>query len=825
MFLKDHNKTAIIWGDEKISYNTLLNGVNHYAGLFGNNSTGKTAIETVAIYSENRPEWAYAFYSSWKNKCVAVPIDFMSTPDEVAYILNDCRPGVVFCSNETKKNFEAINDHLEYQPRVLLLDDIHLPEQETNAAPLPDPDINQTAVIIYTSGTTGSPKGVMLSYDNLLANIESVVDYVHIYTPQRNVMVMLPLHHIFPLLGSLVAPFFVGATTAFCPSLSTADIMSTLQNNQIAIIIGVPRFYDLIRKGIMEKINSKGITRLIFKTARAFKSRGFSRFIFKSLHRKFGGHVTFMVCGGAKLDETVASDMRILGFEMLEGFGMTEAAPMITFTRPGRVKIGSAGERMPTLEVKAKDGEIVAKGRNIMQGYYNREEETAEVLKDGWLHTGDLGYIDDNGFIHITGRRKEIIVLSNGKNINPEEIENKIQAMSNLLLEVGVYQKDDNLQAAIFPDFKKVKEKKVLNLAETIRWDVIDAFNQKVSPYKRINKFIILKEELPKTRLGKIQRFKLPEFAVTSTEKRKNIVEPKYEEYHVIKEYLQKQTDGEIYPDAHFEIDLGLDSLDKVSFMAFLQNTFGIKTKDDLFVRYPTLEKLSNYIKEKKVKIQVEAVKWAEILKEKIDLKLPKRWITQTWFKYLFKGFSKLYFRYKGEGLENLPKGPFILAPNHQSSMDPLLVAAFLKNKVMKKTYFYAKEKHIRKRFLKFLANRHNIIIMDLNRDLKLSLQKLAEVLRNGRNLIIFPEGTRSQDGRIGAFKKTFAILSREMNIPVIPVSIKGAIEAMPRGSKFPRPWKRIKVKFHEPVYPGNHTYESLSNEVYASIQHDLAPS
>ncbi|HSL88942.1 MAG TPA: lysophospholipid acyltransferase family protein, partial [Ignavibacteriaceae bacterium] len=179
------------------------------------------------------------------------------------------------------------------------------------------------------------------------------------------------------------------------------------------------------------------------------------------------------------------------------------------------------------------------------------------------------------------------------------------------------------------------------------------------------------------------------------------------------------------------------------------------------------------------------------------------------------------YFRLKGEGIENIPDGPFILAPNHQSFIDGLFVAVFLKNKLMKKTYFYAKEKHIKQGWLKFIANKNNVIVMDLS-DLKSSLQKLASVLKKEKNIIIFPEGTRTRDGEIGSFKKTFAILARELNIPVVPVAIDGAYDAMPRGKKIPRPMKKISVKFLEPVYPINETYDSLKDKVFEMVSNSL---
>ena len=178
-----------------------------------------------------------------------------------------------------------------------------------------------------------------------------------------------------------------------------------------------------------------------------------------------------------------------------------------------------------------------------------------------------------------------------------------------------------------------------------------------------------------------------------------------------------------------------------------------------------------------------------------------------------------MYFRIKSEGTENIPAAPFIIAPNHQSFFDGLFVSVFLKNKIMKNTYFYAKEKHVRNKFVKALADRNNVIVMDINRDLKQSLQKLAAVLKSGKNIIIFPEGTRTYTGKIGEFKKFFAILSRELNVPVVPVSINGANHALPRGSIFPRPWKKINIKFLHPIYPEGFNYDSLTNKVQAALE------
>ncbi len=814
MFLKDHNKIAMILKDQKINYAQLIKNVNSYSSLLPSENLSK-----VAIFSENRFEWVYSFYATLLKKAVAVPIDYLSSADDVAFILNDCKPEVIFYSNGTKEVCEKAIVQLNHKIEKINLDEIKIEESKVDAT-FPEPDPNKTAVIIYTSGTTGSPKGVMLSYDNLLVNIEAVTTDVNVYTSDDLVMVLLPLHHIFPLMGTLVIPLSIGGTIAFSPSMASEDIMATLQHG-ITIIIGVPRLYNLIRKGIKDKIDKSAIAKLLFRIAEKKNSLSFSRKIFGSVQKKFGGHIKYMVSGGAALDKEVAKDYLTLGFEILEGFGMTECAPMITFTRPGKVLPGSAGQPLKTNEVKIVDGEIMNRGRNVMQGYYNRPEETAAILKDGWLYTGDLGYLDDDNRIFITGRKKEIIVLSNGKNINPEEIENKIQSMTEVITEIGVFEKQDMLHAVIYPDYQKAKELGIENVEEMIKWQVIDKYNQSVTPYKKVMKFSLIKEPLPRTRLLKLKRFLFPKLEMISKEKLESIVEPDFQEYILIKDFLKQQKEMTIHPSDHLEIDLGLDSLDKVNLGVYLESNFGVKLTESELVAFPNIVELAENIRDRKTKLSVEAIDWGKIFKEHLDLDLPKSWVTHNIMKNIAKVFLKLYFRLKGEGLENLPDGPFILAPNHQSFFDGLFVAVFLKNKLMKQTYFYAKEKHVKNKFLKLVAAKSNVIVMDLT-DLKTSLQKMAEVLKRGKNIIIFPEGTRTQTGEIGDFKKTFAILSRELNVPIVPVAISGAYDALPRGTHFPKPWTKINVKFLKPVFPENLSYDSIKDIVQRKVSEQL---
>jgi long-chain acyl-CoA synthetase len=683
-------------------------------------------------------------------------------------------------------------------------------------------DPQATALLIYTSGTTGSPKGVMLSFENLLANVEAVTIGTPIYGRDERVLMLLPLHHIFPLLGTLVAPFHVGATVALSPSLLAADILSTLQDNRITIMIGVPRLYRLIMKSIRDKIAASSFASQLFALAGKVGSVRLSRCLFASVHKKFGGHLKFLVSGGAALDPAVTQDFTTLGFEILEGYGMTEAAPMICFTRPGQVHIASAGTAMSCTTVAIREGEIVASGKNIMQGYWNRPKETADVLRDGWLYTGDLGHLDEQGRIFITGRKKEIIVLANGKNINPALIEQELENLDEVIAEAGVFVKDDILQAVIRPNLTLARERGIANLHEYFRWQLLDRYNQAASPSKRILHLTLIEQELPRTRLSKLKRFQLPALTEAKLKRAEKAAPPSDETYRIIHAFLEEQTTRTIGPDDHLEIDAALDSLDKVSLLVFINKTFGVEIAEDRLMHFPSLRLLSAFVDENKEKMAVEQINWREILQEKINSRLPRTWFTTNLIKNVSRLLFACYFRFRTEGRENIPEMPCIFAPNHQSFFDGLFVAAGLKNALMQRTYFYAKAKHLKNRWLRFLADRNNIVVMDIHSDVRESIQKVATLLQRGKNVMIFPEGTRSTDGSLREFKKTFAILSKELNVPVVPVAIWGAFEALPAGSILPRPFRTISVRFEPPIFPQEHSYDSLKELVQEKVRNCL---
>jgi len=798
-------KKSIISRQGDFTYGQLYRQIENYARLFDTRGFTK-----IAIYAENRVEWMFAFYAALQNNCIAVPIDFMASPEDVAYMIDDCQPELIFISEAMNESYDKVKTKCKHHPEVVIFED-HPPVDEHPASQWIGPEeLDTTAVIIYTSGTTGSPKGVMLSYTNLIANIKAVID-AKIYHEESQVLVLLPLHHIFPLLGSMIVTLYAGGTTVVSPSMQSSDLMKTLTDNSVTVFIGVPRLYELIYRGLMTKINKSFLARMFLKLVYATKSRKLGKTLFKKVHKGLGGHLKFMIAGGAALNKEVGTFFYAIGFDILEGFGMTEAAPMITFPRPGRVKIGSTGEALPGMTVEIRDGEIVAKGPNVMKGYYNRPAETAEILKDGWLYTGDLGRFDEEGFLYITGRKKEIIVLPNGKNINPVELEQKLEFYSKSIKEVGIFIHKEMLHAAIVPDLKFLTEHGITAKNHQVRETVLPPFNSKLSSYKRIMQFTILKTDLPRTRLSKLQRFKLEELIHDTEHKKSKSEDPDSPEYLAVKSFIESQVDMDISPDDHLVFDIAMDSLAKMSLIDFIEQTFGIKFEEEQLLKFPSIAKIADHIRANKLFHKEETASWSGNLKDDQAVELPRSSFLLRFIVSSVRGFFSLFFKYEVRGVEHIPEGPCFFAPNHQTKLDAFLVLSSLDRKTLNNTFSYAKKEHVRSRVRQFLAKRTNIIVMDLAKELKESIHKMAEVVKLGKKILIFPEGTRTQTGNFGDFKKTYAILSCELDIPIVPVAISGAYEAMSSGKKKIKSGSKIVVEFLPPVQPAGMSPEELN--------------
>lgn len=821
--LKQSTKKAVVYKDREYTFNQVLNISEQYATYFQDHGHPTK----IVLFSENCPEWIFAFYAIIRSKAIIIPVDAQSSAKDLAYILNDSKPEFIFSSPERKQTVLEAQELAQHTCYSCTWEDIQL--KPYNNEPVSNVEAGapeDIAFIIYTSGTTGSPKGVMLSYKNILFNIDSVTDKVKLFTPERTTMILLPLHHAFPLMGSMAGPLFIGETVFIAEGMNAESILGTLNKGKINIFIGVPRLYEILAKTITTKINEKGITRFLFDFAKKLNCKAFSKMIFSSVHKKFGGHIDFLVSGGAALAKDVADVFKTLGFNVIEGYGMTETAPMICFTRPDNIRLGFAGEPLPNIEVKiAENGEVCVKGDNVMTGYYNRPEETAAVLKDGWLHTGDVGEFDGNS-LKLTGRIKDIIVTSNGKNINPEEVEQEILKTACYIKEIGVFLKDSMLQCIVVPLTTNMQETSEEYMNDAVK-EEITKYNQSVAPYKRIKQIHLYMDELPKTRLMKIQRFKLQSLITEKKTKESEEDNEIHDEvYTMLKSYVDSENSCNAHKNDDLEIDLSLDSLSKVALLTYIEKSFGLIIKENQLTELNTLGKLSEYINANMDSVNNEnasqKVSWKEILTANVQVAIPKAGLVQAICRETAKILMHIFYRYKKNGFTKLPNNPCIIVANHRSALDGYFIYSKLRKKIAKNTFFFAKEKHFHSKIGHFFARKNNVILMDINTNVRESLQQMAQVLKAGKNVIIFPEGTRSKDNKLLEFKDSFAILSKELEVPIIPVAINGSEHAIFKYIHLPRPLTKITIDFLYPIYPKDSTIEEIKNETVQRIANKL---
>lgn len=821
--LTDKKKVAIYYKDNEIKYRDLIINIKKIGKVIN-----LEAQKNIMIFMENRPELLYSFFAIWEAKSTCVCIDVTSSAEELAYFIENSDSTKIFTS---KLYYEKVKEAFKFLNRksdIVVVDDINLEEikleglREENIF-IEAPELEDVILLLYTSGTTGKPKGVMLTFDNLLCNLEAL-DMHQMFNENDIIIALLPLHHILPLLGSAILPLINSSSLVFLDDMSSSALIETMKKYKITMIVAVPRLWEMIHKKIMTEINSRWITKFIFKVTEKINSEKFSKKIFKKVLDGLGGNLKIFVSGGSKLKSQLTKDFKTLGIKICEGYGMSETTAMVAYTPMDDIRPGCAGRVIKDVEVKiADDNEILVKGRNVMKGYYKNQKATAEIIdKDGWLHTGDLGYLEGI-YLFITGRKKEMIVLSNGKNINPIEIEEKILKEITNVAEVVVLEYNSNLTAVIKPDFEKIKLENISNIYENLKSQIIYKYNKKVSDYKKILDVKIINEDFPKTRIGKIRRFLIPDMLAGKLEKKERKEEPNFEEYNKLKKYIVNLKEKEVYCDSHIELDLAMDSLDMVELLHFIELNFGLK-EDNLISKNPIILNLAEYIREHKNEEKVGDLNWHEIINKDINVKIPNSTTFSSFIKSLCSIFFNSYFKVNIINKEILNSKPAIYIGNHQSFIDGLLLNHSFSKEIFKNTYYLATIKHFRNSIIKKLANSSNIILIDKNKDVTETIQIVAKILKQGKNVVIFPEGARTRNGNLNQFKKTFAILAKELKVDLQTFVIQGAYEVFLPDKKFPKRGD-IEIKFLERIKAQDLkklSYDQINQKVFDLIYNNL---
>ena len=811
MFLEKTDRLALVdFENNHINYKDLINNIKYFSEYVIFLKNNKFAL----IVMENRPEWIYSFFAIWDKKSPVITIDALSTPKEILYVLEDSHPELVACSNETEKNIlEALTNYsLKDKIKVINVDNFKIEEEKLGKIKksefeLYNPEKEETAVMLYTSGTTGVPKGVMLTYNNLDSEIEGIYEK-GIFDHRDQILALLPFHHILPLTATVLLMMRKQVSVVFVEKIASKEILEALAKNRVTALIGVPRVFKLFYDGIKQQIDAKFITRTIYKIMTKIKLFPFRRKVFSKVHEKFGGNLRFIVSGGAKLDTEIGEFYEVIGIYCLEGYGLTETSPVIGVNSIKERKIGTIGKKLFNVDVKVIDEELWVKGPIVMKGYYNKPEKTSEVMtEDGWFKTGDLANIDNEGYISIRGRKNSMIVLSNGKNIDPESLENNVISKSNYLIkEIGVFGHNDKLVAIIVPELLEFRKRGITNTKEYIK-NVIEDYNLNVHNYEKILDYKIFEEELPKTRMGKIRRFMLPNIYNKNNIEKKKIEEPTNEIYKMLKEYVKKMKGIEPNPEENLELEIGMDSLDVVEFLAYIENSFGIKIDEEQFLKIPNLKLLSEFVEEKATKMEDFEVDWKKIIDEAPNVPKRNMWIIKV-LRPMFDLVIKLYFRLKRIDRNKIEEGPQIFVSNHQSFIDALVLGSLLPRSILYNTMFLAIDWYFKKGILKSLVVNGNVIVVDINKNIKKSVEEIAAHVKAGRNVLIFPEGARTKNGKVNKFKKVFAIIAKELDVEVQCLGIKGAFEAYSRYMKFPKS-KKIEVAVLEKFKPDG-TYDEI---------------
>lgn len=475
---------------QDISYTEFGQSIEYFSK--GLRTFGVEKGDRVAILSENRPEWAISDFSILKVGAVNVPMFSTLTAAQVAYILNDSGAKIICVSTEKQlEKVTSIRANVETLEQIIVYDAIEgdIPEgvvsynevsqkgQETEANEAEEVSEDEIATIIYTSGTTGNPKGVMLTHANFLFNYNACKSLVDV-SDSDVLLSFLPLSHVFERLGGHYVPLFSGAKVAYAES--TFTVAQNMQEVSPTVMLSVPRLYETMHDRVLRAVEAgSSLKQKIFHWGVSVGSAVSSsiqqgknpsvllklkqgiadKLVFAKLKAATGGNLRFFISGGAALPQSIAEFFHAAGILILEGYGLTETSPVISLNYPEKWKFGTVGVPVPGIEVQiAEDGEILTRGPHVMQGYFNNEEATAEVIDtDAWFHTGDIGIIDEDGFIKITDRKKNIIVLSNGKNVAPQPIESQLvqSPFINQIMLVGNEKK--NVAALIVPNFDALK--------------------------------------------------------------------------------------------------------------------------------------------------------------------------------------------------------------------------------------------------------------------------------------------------------------------------------------------------------------------------------
>jgi long-chain acyl-CoA synthetase len=825
------------------SYRQLVADADACAGWL--HGRGVVADDRIAILGDNDARWIAVYLGILRLGAIAVPLDTAYKAAQVHTVLDNSGARLIFTTERYRETVQAAVADLTPSPAVQLMH-----EQTTevlSAPPVVARDTNDAAVILYTSGTTADPKGVVLTHGNLEAERQAAYSVVTL-DEKDAILGVLPLFHSLAQMANLLLPLAGGARVVFLQSVSSTALLEALQQRRITIFACVPQFFYLIHQRVMGEVaKANPARRTLFKVL--LRTNGWlrertgwnpGRRWFAKVHAVLGGHMRFLVTGGSRFDPTIGRDLYDMGFALLNAYGLTETSGGATIVRPGDRYTTSVGQPLKDVEIRIapreagadreqEDGEVLIRGPIVMREYYRRPDATGDALQDGWLHTGDLGRLDADGRLYITGRSKEMIVLASGKNLYPEEIEAHYRE-SPIIRELCVLGLSrpgepigERLHAVVVPDEDELKARGVVNVQQLVRFE-IESRSVSLPAHKRILTYDIWMEPLPRTTTGKVRRHQIEKrllaqavatpdatapTALTGAEEAWLQTPAHAEAMQTMATRLDRAT---VRPDAHLDLDLGLDSMERVELLTLFERQHGRRVPPETRATIVTARQLVDAVLAADAQnpeaappgLQTpapghQAPTWESILHEPIEPALQRQlaqtpWLRTAFFFVIVRTIAGVVYLLTGgrrAGREQLPPtGACIICPNHQSYFDGFLVLGALPFGLLRRVFAVGAAEYYQTPLMRWVARVTNVIPVDPDTHLERAMRAGAAGLRLGKVLLLFPEGERSIDGELKTFKKGAAILSAHTGSPIIPVAIHGLFELWPRTLALQ--WRRL---------------------------------
>lgn len=774
--------------------------------------------DRVLLVSQNAPEWGMSYFGVLKAGATCVPVDPQSSTDEIVNFARAAEAAGLIISEKVDEEHPELRTRLREAglertqvwtfEEVFALPDERTEAERTSLLPARVP-ANTIASLIFTSGTTGRPKGVMLSHRNFTHMVSMLTSIIDMST-RDGVLSVLPLHHTFEFSAGFLAPLSRGAQITYLPEMTGEALARAIKNGHVTGMVGVPALWEMLHRRIKNRLREGGewverASDLLIKLNSWLRDRApinLGHLIFYPIHEGMGGRIRYLISGGAALNERVARDLHGLGFTILEGYGLTEAAPVLTVVRPqNRLLAGSVGRPLPGVEVRIADpdangvGEIIARGPNVMVGYFGDDEATRRTIVDRWLHTGDLGRMDADGNLYIVGRSKDVIVDTNGKNVYPDEIE-ELYGNSPYIKELSVVGLPDGhaekVACVVVPNY----EYDISLSREEVRQKIDDHFREVSAAlpfFKRVKVLHFWDGELPRTATRKVKRREVVQLLQTLEEGTRALASARNGRESEADWLIDIVAAVANRPRAHVTLDtrlsdLGFDSLMYVELASAIEQAGAhLRSPDTLTEVRDLRELLSRITPPDQVKRHGRRDEDERVRDDEEEIRVPAivRTIGNKGLDLVQRAFYEVVLNTRYEGRANIPVHTnFLVAANHTSHLDMGLVKMALGDAGRDLVALAAADYFFDNKYKRaYMENFTNLVPMERTGNLRKSLRYARAYLEQGYNALIFPEGTRSLTGQMNEFKPVIGYLALTCRVGVLPVYLWGTYEAFPKGA------------------------------------------